>query len=148
MAAVTHSDWVVPASGGDGLDMCGAGTTHTLPAGPAVVLGHCWSEGFGALVALGDVLVWHPVVWPSHIFHETERVLHSCGDHVQRGLRHLCHLASYQTTRLHLAHLAVSVRWPSLSIAGLTHPDRATAPASLWYWHPVAGARVTETLAT
>lgn len=71
MAAVTHSDWVVPASGGHRPDVCGAGAAHTLSTGPAVVLGHGRSEGFGALVALGDVLVWHPVVWPSHIFHKT-----------------------------------------------------------------------------
>lgn len=73
VAAVTHSDWVVPASGGHRLDVWGAGAAHTLPTCPAVVLRHCWSEGFGALVALGDVLVWHPVVWPSHAFHKTWR---------------------------------------------------------------------------
>lgn len=71
VAAVAHSDWVIPASGGYRLDMCGAGTAHALSAGPAVVLGHHRSEGFGALVALGDVVVWHPVVWSSHILHKT-----------------------------------------------------------------------------
>lgn len=71
VAAVTHSDWVVPASGGHRPDVCGAGAAHTLSTGPAVVLGHYRSEGFGALVALGDILVWYPVVWPSHIFNKT-----------------------------------------------------------------------------
>lgn len=71
MAAVTHSDWVVPASRGHGSDVCGAGTAYTLATGPAVMLGHCRSERFGALVALSDVLVWHPVVWPGHVFHKT-----------------------------------------------------------------------------
>ena len=71
MAAVAHSDRAVPAPGGHGLVVCGAGAAHALPTGPAVVLGHRWSEGFGALVALGDVLVRHPVVRPSHVFHKT-----------------------------------------------------------------------------
>ena len=44
--------------------------------------------------------------------------------------------------------LAVGVRWSSLSVAGLAHPDGAAAPASLWHRHPVAGAGVAETLAT
>lgn len=43
--------------------------------------------------------------------------------------------------------LAVGVSWPSLSVAGLTHPDRTAAPASLWHGHPVAGAGMAETLA-
>lgn len=71
MAAVTHPDRVVPASGGHGPDVSGAGATHTLSTGSAVVLGHCWSEGLGALVALGDILVWNPVVRPSHVLHKT-----------------------------------------------------------------------------
>lgn len=44
--------------------------------------------------------------------------------------------------------LAVSVSWPSLSVAGLTHPDGPTAPTSFWHRHPVAGAGMAETLAT
>lgn len=71
VTAVTHSDRVVPTSRGHGLVVCGAGPANALPTGPAVVLRHGWSERFGALVALGDVLVWHPVVWPSHVLHET-----------------------------------------------------------------------------
>lgn len=73
VAAVTHSDRVVPASGGHRLDVCGAGAAHALSTRPAVVLGHHCSEGFGALVALSDVVVRHPVVWPSHVFHKTWR---------------------------------------------------------------------------
>jgi len=71
VAAVTHSDWMVPASRRHRLVVCGAGTADTLPTGPAVVLRHGWGKGFGALIALGDVLVWDPVVWSSHILHET-----------------------------------------------------------------------------
>ena len=71
VAAVTHSDRVVPASGGHGPDVCGAGVTHALSTGSAVVLGHGCSEDLGALVALGDVLVRNPVVGPSHILHKT-----------------------------------------------------------------------------
>lgn len=62
---------------------------------------------------------------------------------------HLCNLT--QTPQLRLLNcltLAVSVSWPSLSVAGLTHPDGDTAPASLWHRHPVAGAGMAETLAT
>lgn len=71
VTTVTHSDRVVPASRGHGLVVCGAGPAHALPTGPAVVLRHGWGERFGALVARGDVLVRHPVVWPSHVLHET-----------------------------------------------------------------------------
>lgn len=70
MAAVAHPDRVVPAAGGHGLDASGALAAHALSAGPAVVLGHDGREGLGALVALGDVLVRHPVVRPSHVLHE------------------------------------------------------------------------------
>lgn len=70
-AAVTHSDGVVPASGGHGFDVCGTGATHSLPAGPTVVLGHGCCEGLGALMAPGDVLIWNPVVRSSHIFYKT-----------------------------------------------------------------------------
>lgn len=146
VATVTHPDRVVPASGRHRPAVCGAGTTHPLPTGPAVVLGHDWSEGFRALVALGDVLVGYPVVWPSHVLHKTERVIHSCGDHVQRGLSHLRHPASDQTSRLHLTHLAVSVSRSSLAVAGLAHPDRTAAPAPLRHRHPVAGAGMAEPL--
>lgn len=34
----------------------------------------------------------------------TERVVHHCGDHVQCRLSHLCHPASYETTRFQLTH--------------------------------------------
>lgn len=44
--------------------------------------------------------------------------------------------------------LTVGVRRPSLAVAGLAHPDGAVTPASLWHRHPVAGARVAETLST
>lgn len=71
VAAVTHSDRVVPAPGGNGSDVAGAGPTHTLSTGPAVVLGHGCCEGFGALVTLSNVLVWYPVVWPGYILHKT-----------------------------------------------------------------------------
>lgn len=71
MAAVTYSDWVVPAPGGNRPDVAGAGTTHTLSTGPAVVLRHGCCKDFRALVALGDVLVWYPVVWPGCILHKT-----------------------------------------------------------------------------
>lgn len=71
MAAVTYSDWVVPAPGGNRPDVAGAGATHTLSTGPAVVLRHGCCEDFRALVALGDVLVWYPVVWPGYILHKT-----------------------------------------------------------------------------
>lgn len=70
MAAVTDSDRVVPAPGGNGPDVAGAGATHTLSAGPAVVLRHGYCEDLRALVALGDVLVWYPVVWPGDILHK------------------------------------------------------------------------------
>lgn len=70
-AAVAHSDRVVPASGGHGFDVCGTGATHPLATGPAVVLGHGCSEGFGALMTLDDVLIRHPVIWSSHVLYET-----------------------------------------------------------------------------
>jgi len=70
VASVTHPDRVVPASRGHGLDAGGARPAHALTARPAVVLGHGRGEGLGALVALGDVVVRHPVVGPSHVLHE------------------------------------------------------------------------------
>lgn len=70
-ATVTHSDGVVPASGGHGFDVCGTGATHALPAGPAVVLGHGCREDSGALMAPGDVLIRNPVIRSSHVFHKT-----------------------------------------------------------------------------
>lgn len=44
--------------------------------------------------------------------------------------------------------LAVGIRWTSLAMAGLTHPDRAATPAPFWHRHPAAGTRVAETLPT
>lgn len=44
--------------------------------------------------------------------------------------------------------LLVGASWPSFLVAGLTHPDRGTAPASLWHWHPVVGAGMAESLTT
>lgn len=70
VAAVAHPDRVVPAPGGHRPDVRGAGAAHTLSTGPAVVLGHGWSERLGALVALGDILVWYPVVRPGHLLHK------------------------------------------------------------------------------
>lgn len=69
VAAVTHSNWVVPAPGWHTHEVRGAWAAHTLPTHPAVVLGHGRGEGLGALVTLGDVLVGHPVVWPSDVLH-------------------------------------------------------------------------------
>jgi len=43
--------------------------------------------------------------------------------------------------------LAVGGHRPPLLVAGLAHPDRPAAPASLRHRHPVAGARVAEALA-
>lgn len=71
VAAVAHPDRVVPAPGGHRPDVRGAGAAHTLSTGPAVVLGHGWSERLGALVTLGDLLVWNPVVGPGHLLHKT-----------------------------------------------------------------------------
>lgn len=44
--------------------------------------------------------------------------------------------------------LVVCLSWPSLLVAGLTHPDRAAAPASFWHGHPVTGARMAESFST
>lgn len=71
VAAVTHSDWVVPASRGHWAALRGAGAAHALSARPAVVLGDGRGEGLGAVVALRDVLVGHPVVGTSNVLHET-----------------------------------------------------------------------------
>lgn len=71
MAAVTDSDWVVPASRGHGPCLCGAGAAYALSTGPAVVLGHGRGESLGAAVALRDVLVRNPVVGTSNVLHET-----------------------------------------------------------------------------
>lgn len=71
VAAVTDSDWVVPASRGHRPGLCGAGAAHALSAGPAVVLGNGRGESLGAVVALRDVLVGNPVVGTSNVFHET-----------------------------------------------------------------------------
>lgn len=128
--------------------MCGAGAAHALPARSTVVLGHDRSEGFGALMALSDVLVGDPVVGSRHFFHKTERVVHSCRHHVQRRLGHLCDSASDEPPRLYFTHLGAGVGRPSLSVTGLTDSDGTTAPAQLWHWHPVTGAGVTETLST
>lgn len=56
-------------------------------------------------------------------------------------------IISYTSTGWRCLTLAVGVSWSSLSVAGLTHPDRTAAPASLWHGHPVAGAGMAETLA-
>lgn len=71
MASVADPDRVVPAPRWDGLDVCGAGTAHALATGPAVVFRHGRGEGLGTLVALDDILVRYPVVWPSNALHET-----------------------------------------------------------------------------
>lgn len=70
VAAVTHPDRVVPAPGGNGPEVAGAGPAHTLSTGPAVVLGHGRCEAFRALVTLGNVLVWYPVVRPGDVLHK------------------------------------------------------------------------------
>lgn len=83
VAAVADPDRVVPASGRDGLGVGGAGAAHALPAGPAVMLGHGWGEGFGALMALADALVWDPVVGSGHVLHEAWREECVCLDLVK-----------------------------------------------------------------
>lgn len=63
----------------------------------------------------------------------------------------ILYISSYHRFNQHVCTcvtLAVGVGWPSLSVTGLTHPHRTTAPAPLWYWHPMAGAGMTETLTT
>ncbi len=70
-AAVTHSHRVVPATRGHRPGLHRAVPTHSLTACPAVVLGHAGGEGFSTAVALGDLMVWDPIVWFRNSLYET-----------------------------------------------------------------------------
>lgn len=113
-AAVTHSHWVVPATRRHWPGLPGAVPAHSLPACPAVVLGHAWDEGFSTAVALGDLMIRDPIIWSRNSLYKT------CikGQNVQKNI--ICHLPHTHTT-MHKQFLLCKFR--HLTCTGHTHRE-------------------------
>jgi len=62
---------VVPATRGHWPGPTGAVPAHSLPACPAVVLGHAGDEGLSTAVALGDLMIRDPIVWSRNSLYKT-----------------------------------------------------------------------------
>lgn len=78
IAVKADTDWVVPASRGDGSAVMGTLIAEALATGPAVMFGKLYAEFLSTIVAVQDLMVRHPIGWPGSIFHKTynrERIM-------------------------------------------------------------------------